>query len=130
MKNVLKINPKDNVWVALQNITKGTVVSIDNEQVTVTEDITAKHKIYPTSFKKGDSIFMYGVLVGKLTIDVEAGARMTTDNLHHAAEPYAYRATEYQWEKPAVIDFAGSKSSTLALSPVFLSTLIIAGTSF
>ena len=46
MKNVLKINPKDNVWVALQNITKGTVVSIGNEQVTVTEDITAKHKIY------------------------------------------------------------------------------------
>lgn len=70
MKNVLKINPKDNVWVALQNITKGTTVTIDNEQVTVIEDIAAKHKIYPTSFKKGDSIFMYGVLVGKLTIDV------------------------------------------------------------
>ena len=105
MKNVLKINPKDNVWVALQNITKGTVVSIDNEQVTVTEDITAKHKIYPTSFKKGDSIFMYGVLVGKLTIDVEAGARMTTDNLHHAAEPFAFQPYNYTWQAPDVSKF-------------------------
>ena len=44
-KNVLKINPKDNVWVALQNITKGTVVSIESEQVTVLEDIAAKPKL-------------------------------------------------------------------------------------
>jgi altronate hydrolase len=86
-KNVLKINPKDNVWVALQNIAKGSVVSIGEEQVTVLEDIAAKHKIYPVDFKKGDAIFMYGVLVGKLTMDVAAGTRMSTENLHHAAEP-------------------------------------------
>jgi len=105
MKNVLKINPKDNVWVALQNIAKGTTVTIDNDQVTVIEDIAAKHKIYPTSFKKGDSIFMYGVLVGKLTIDVAAGARMTTDNLHHAAEPFTFQPYNYNWQAPDVSKF-------------------------
>ena len=105
MKNVLKINPKDNVWVALQNIPKGTTVSIEEEQVTAIEDIAAKHKIYPTSFKKGDSIFMYGVLVGKLTMDVQAGARMTTDNLHHAAEPFTFQPFNYTWQAPDVSKF-------------------------
>ena len=105
MKNVLKINPKDNVWVALQNIMKGATVSIGNEQVTAIEDIAAKHKIYPTAFKKGASIFMYGVLVGKLTKDVEAGARMTTDNLNHAAEPFAFQPYNYTWQAPDISKF-------------------------
>ena len=106
-KNVLKINPKDNVWVALQNITKGTQVAIGDEQVTVLEDIAAKHKIYPTDFKKGDAIFMYGVLVGKLTMDVAAGTRMSTENLHHAAEPYTFQPYNYSWQAPDVSAYAG-----------------------
>jgi len=105
--NVLKINPKDNVWVALQNIPKGSVVSIEADHVTVLEDIAAKHKIYPTDFKKGDAIFMYGVLVGKLTMDVAAGTRMSTDNLHHAAEPYTFQPYHYSWQAPDVSDYAG-----------------------
>ena len=95
MKNVLKINPKANVWVALQKIAKGTTVSLDAAQVTVLEDVAAKHKIYPTAFKKGESIFMYGVLVGKLTKDVDAGTRMTTENLHHAADPFTFKSYNY-----------------------------------
>jgi len=105
--NVLKINPKDNVWVALQNIAKGTIVSIESEQVTVIEDIAAKHKIYPTHFKKGDAIFMYGVLVGKLTMDVAAGTRMSTENLHHAAEQFTFQPYNYSWQAPDVSDYAG-----------------------
>ena len=104
--NVLKINPKDNVWVALQNIAKGTVVGIGEEQVTVLEDIAAKHKIYPIDFKKGDAIFMYGVLVGKLTMDVAAGTRMSTENLHHAAEPYTFQPYNYSWQAPDVSAYA------------------------
>jgi altronate hydrolase len=105
--NVLKINPKDNVWVALQNIAKGTVVGIGEEQVTVLEDIAAKHKIYPVDFKKGDAIFMYGVLVGKLTMDVAAGTRMSTENLHHAAEPYTFQPYNYTWQAPDVSAYTG-----------------------
>ena len=104
-KNVLKINPKDNVWVALQNIAKGTLVSIDAQEVTTQEDIAAKHKIYPTDFKKGDSIFMYGVLVGKLTMDVVAGTRMSTENLHHAAQAFTFKPYDYTWQAPDISKF-------------------------
>jgi altronate hydrolase len=104
-KNVLKINPNDNVWVALQNLAKGTTVSIESENVTLVEDVAAKHKIYPTSFKKGDSIYMYGVLVGKLTMDVVAGSRMSTENLHHAAQPFTFQPYNYSWQAPDVSKF-------------------------
>jgi altronate hydrolase len=30
---------------------------------------------------------------------------MTTANLHHAADPYAYRATDYHWQAPDVSKF-------------------------
>jgi altronate hydrolase len=45
---------------------------------------------------------MYGVLVGKVTEDVKKGGLMTTSNLHHAADPYAYRGATYSWQAPDV----------------------------
>lgn len=105
-QNVLKIHPKDNVWVALQNIAKGSVVSLDNIQVEVLEEIPAKHKLYPTDFAMGDEIYMYGVLVGKTTKPVQKGERMSTDNLHHAAEPFAYQPYQYTWTAPDITKYA------------------------
>jgi altronate hydrolase len=45
---------------------------------------------------------MYGVLVGKVQEAVSTGMRMTTTNLHHAAEPYAFRPYNYTWTAPNV----------------------------
>ena len=50
---------------------------------------------------------MYGVLVGKVQFDVKKGGLMTTENLHHAADPYAYRKAEYKWTAPDVSTYAG-----------------------
>lgn len=105
-QNVLKIHPKDNVWVALQNIAKGSVVSLDNIQVEILEEIPAKHKLYPTDFAMGEEIYMYGVLVGKTTKPVQKGERMSTDNLHHAAEPFAYQPYQYTWTAPDITKYA------------------------
>lgn len=106
MKNlVLKINPADNVLVALQDITAGTVVNYAGTPYTVTENIPAKHKFFMHNMAAGDEIYMYGVLVGKVQQPVPAGARMTTDNTKHAAEPYAYRNVNYTWQAPDVTKF-------------------------
>jgi altronate hydrolase len=105
-QNVLKIHPNDNVWVALQNIAKGDIVTLEGKQVTITEDVPAKHKLYPNDFAEGDSIFMYGVLVGKTTKAVKVGERMSTDNLHHAAEPFVFKPFDYSWTAPDVTKYA------------------------
>lgn len=104
---VLKIHPKDNVLVALTNLKKGEVIEHDGNSYTLVDDVDAKHKFFINDMKAGDSIYMYGVLVGKLQFDVPGGGRMTTDNTKHAAEPYAYRAVKYEWHAPDVSKFAG-----------------------
>lgn len=104
---VLKIHPKDNVLVALTNLKKGEVIEHDGNSYTLVDDVDAKHKFFINDMKTGDSVYMYGVLVGKIQFDVPKGGRMTTDNTKHAADPYAYRGVKYEWHAPDTSKFAG-----------------------
>ena len=104
---VLKVNPKDNVIVALQNLAKDEAVQYNGETYILQEDIPAKHKFYVNDMNAGDEVIMYGVLVGKIQHFVLKGMRMSTDNLKHAAEPYVYRKVNYEWHAPEVSKFMG-----------------------
>lgn len=104
---VLKVNDKDNVIVALSDLPKGEVISFGGKEYTLQETIPAKHKFYTEDMQQGDAVTMYGVLVGKVQYAVKAGSRMTTDNLKHAAEPYAYREVDFEWHAPDVSAFEG-----------------------
>jgi len=64
-RNVLKVHPKDNVLVALQNLTKGQTVSYEGADYILHDNIGAKHKFFEHDMHTGDEIIMYGVLVGK-----------------------------------------------------------------
>lgn len=103
---LLKVHPNDNVIVALTNLTKGTVVTYDDIEYTLQNEIPAKHKFYTQDMQVGCEVFMYGVLVGRVQIDVRAGTLMTTENLKHAADPYYYRKADYSWIAPDVTRFA------------------------
>ncbi|TAD86165.1 MAG: altronate dehydratase [Bacteroidetes bacterium] len=105
---VLKIQSNDNVLVALKDLSAGEVVVHEGERYVLTEPIAAKHKFFTADLKLGDAVVMYGVTVGKITVDaVAVGQKMTTANTQHAAEPYAYRAVDYQWQSPNLGRFAG-----------------------
>ena len=104
---VLKVNPKDNVIVALQDLAKGEAVQYNGETYILQEDIPAKHKFYVNDMQAGEEVIMYGVLVGKIQHLVLRGMRMSTDNLKHAAEPYVYRKVNYEWHAPEVSKFVG-----------------------
>lgn len=103
---LLKVHPNDNVIVALTDLAKGTVVTYDDVAYTLQNDIPAKHKFYTQDMQVGCEVFMYGVLVGRVQIDVRAGTLMTTENLKHAADPYYYRKADYSWIAPDVTRFA------------------------
>jgi altronate hydrolase len=102
---IIKIHPNDNVFVSLRDLKKGEKLQYANEEYTVIEDIPAKHKFYVNNMQPGDAVIMYGVLVGKAQTNVSAGSLVTTANLKHAAEPYAYRSNHYIWHKPDVSSF-------------------------
>ncbi|HFK5584868.1 TPA: UxaA family hydrolase [Elizabethkingia anophelis] len=106
MKNkILRINPKDNVLVALQDIEQGEKVLFEGLEYEVLEKIPAKHKFFMQDLPQGSEVIMYGVLVGKTQFDVKKGARMSVENTKHAAEPYAYRDVEYVWQAPDISKF-------------------------
>jgi len=103
---VLKINNKDNVLVALQNLDTGAQIIYDGHTYLILEAIPAKHKFFMQDMKIGEAIIMYGVLVGKVQCDVKQGMRMSVENTSHAAEPFAYRDVDYKWHAPDVSKYA------------------------
>ena len=102
---VLKVHPKDNVIVALTNLSKGTVVLFEGKEYLLQEDIPAKHKFFMQEMQAGDEIIMYGVLVGKVQQQAAAGSRMSTTNTKHASEPYGYRHAKFEWQAPDVTKY-------------------------
>jgi len=104
-RNVLKVHPKDNVLVALQNLTKGQVVSYNGLDYMLNQNIAAKHKFFENDMHTGDEIIMYGVLVGKAQHDIAAGSLMTTENTKHASDPFEYKPYHFTWHAPDVSKF-------------------------
>ena len=103
--SVLKVHPGDNVLVALKDLAKGEVIQWNGSSYTLQDAIPAKHKFFVNDMKTGDTVIMYGVLVGKAQHDIARGGLMTTSNVKHAAEPYAYRPSHYEWHAPDVSKF-------------------------
>ena len=56
MTDILKINPADNVVVAIQPLSAGAVIEVDGKQITVLEDIPAGHKIAIADIKAGENV--------------------------------------------------------------------------
>ena len=81
MKSFIKINPSDNVAVALVPLSKGTVIKLDDTTLTLTEDIMQGHKFSLKNLKPGDSIIKYGNPIGHATADIPAGSWIHTHNL-------------------------------------------------
>ena len=81
MKSFIKINPSDNVAVALVPLSKGTVIKLDDTTLTLTEDIMQGHKFSLKNLKPGDPIIKYGNPIGHATAEISAGSWIHTHNL-------------------------------------------------
>ncbi len=103
---VIKIHPADNVLVALTDLQQHEVIDYENNSYQLTQPIPAKHKFFVKELKQGEEVKMYGVTVGTVVTPlVHQGERMTLENTKHAAEPYAYKTSNYQWQAPDVNRF-------------------------
>ena len=108
MKNrVLKVNPSDNVIVALTDLKKGEQISFAGADYEIKEDIDAKHKFFMQDMPAGADVIMYGVLIGKTQSAVSKGVRLSTQNVKHASGEYGWRDAKFNWTAPDVSTFAG-----------------------
>ena len=69
----IKINPADNVVVALHPIAKGTAVPVENTTVTAVEDIPQGHKMAIAPIKTDENVIKYGFPIGHATADAVPG---------------------------------------------------------
>src|ERR1700754_467811 len=97
---ILKVHPADNVLVALVNLEKGKTVSYEGEEFTMGELVKAKHKFATTDLEIGDSIIMYGVLVGKAQQPIKRGGLISTGNIRHAANDFVVGERHTDWVMP------------------------------
>jgi len=94
----IKINPADNVAVALEDLSRGEVV----EGVTLLADIPRGHKIVLKDLASGDDVIKYGFPIGHVTRDAAAGTLVDHSCIKTNLEgllDYSYNPTLTEIEK-------------------------------
>ena len=72
--NALKVNPGDNVVIAIRQITKGEDVVVDGVKLLpAAEDVAASHKIALIDIKTGGAIIRYGEPIVQAKDDIRKG---------------------------------------------------------
>ena len=62
----IKINPADNVAVAIEPLQKGESIHIDGQNITLNDDVPAGHKILLSDLVEGENVIKYGYPIGHL----------------------------------------------------------------
>ena len=101
-KKLIKVDPTDNVAVALVNLVAGETIAFEGEDVVVLSDTKMKHKIAMKDFESGDKIIMYGVIVGKASQKIAKGDVITTANVKHESAKVTGKTDTIGWEVPNV----------------------------
>ncbi|MFV8270965.1 UxaA family hydrolase [Flavobacterium sp. GT2N3] len=101
-KKIIKVNPSDNVAVALVNLVAGEVINFEGENITIETDVKMKHKIAMYPFEVGEKIIMYGVLVGKASAKIAKGGLLSTANVKHESAKVSGKTETIGWTVPNV----------------------------
>lgn len=81
MRQVLFLNPLDNIAVCLSDISAGETISQEGREVTAIEPIPRGHKISVCGILKGEGVIKYGERMGHATMDIPVGAHVHTHNV-------------------------------------------------
>lgn len=81
MKEYLKINPADNVAVAISPLTAGATISVDGQDITLVTDIPVGHKVALCDIAEGENIIKYGFPIGHARHKIQKGAYLDHDDI-------------------------------------------------
>ena len=78
-------NPKDNIAIAVVDITAGTKVNVELEgnalEVIVAEDVLFGHKFAIKDIPKGEDVVKYGESIGGATENISEGRHVHVQNV-------------------------------------------------
>ncbi|HMI49932.1 MAG TPA: altronate dehydratase family protein [Candidatus Saccharimonadales bacterium] len=99
---LLQVDPRDNVLIATLDFHQGETANFAGVSYVLASDVPAKHKFATQALAPGDSVVMYGVLVGKAIVPIARGEAITTRNVRHSASDFHEKDTTYRWSAPDV----------------------------
>ena len=81
MKELIKINPKDNVVIALRDFKEGETITVDGKEIKLLNDIARGHKIALADMPEGTDIIKYGYPIGISTTAIKIGEHIHVQNV-------------------------------------------------
>jgi len=81
MRQVLILNPTDNIAICLSDMKANQEVNQDNLTITFKQSIPRGHKVATSDIKKGEGIIKYGERMGHATQDITRGEHVHTHNV-------------------------------------------------
>ncbi len=80
--NTIRIDERDNVAVALENISEGDLVRIEGlESFSSTEAIPTSHKVSIVNIPESGDVIRYGEVIALASRDIDRGQWVHTHNL-------------------------------------------------
>jgi altronate hydrolase len=101
-EKILRVDPKDNVLVALTPLTAGQTVTFLGEDYVLQSDIPAKHKFATRDLANGDEVTMYGGKVGLVRQPIPRGGLLSTRNVQHDSTDFGPKTENFVWSPPDV----------------------------
>ncbi|MGJ8714598.1 MAG: UxaA family hydrolase [Maribacter stanieri] len=101
-KKIIKVQEEDNVAIALIDLVKGDRCEYNGEEIIILSNTKAKHKIAFVDLAINDSIYMYGVLVGKTVVSIAKGDLLTTENVKHQSDKVVAKTKNIVWNAPNI----------------------------
>ena len=77
----LKINPADNVAVAIVTLPAGEKLTVDGTEITLSEEVPAGHKFALKDFAEGENVIKYGYPIGHARTTKKQGDWMNENNI-------------------------------------------------
>lgn len=100
---IIRLHPRDNVAVALEDIARGEELCVDGLSVTAGEDVRRGHKIALIPIPAGEKIMKYGCAIGLAKADIPQGAWVHVHNVRTGlSEDGEYAYDHKTYELPAV----------------------------
>lgn len=95
MSQYIRIRKQDMVAVALEELSKGTAIIVDEENILLKDNIPKGHKFALEDIKQGAEIHKYGYSIGKAKCDIQKGQWVHTHNMATGLDGIL----EYKYEK-------------------------------
>ncbi|WP_167609485.1 UxaA family hydrolase [Maribellus sediminis] len=81
MADFIKINPVDNVVIALKDFSAGDKIVVDSQELEIKNEIPKGHKIAVLAIGENEDIIKYGAPIGHATQNIAAGEHIHVQNL-------------------------------------------------